>query len=139
VAFEKSAGAIVFRKEDSRIYYLLLRYQMGHWGFPKGIIEKGETMEETARREIKEETGIEDIRFVEGFKEWIKYFFKLKGKTIFKIATFLLVETGQKKVEISFEHKGFKWLSFEEALKQITHKNGKEVLKKANNFLKTHV
>jgi bis(5'-nucleosidyl)-tetraphosphatase len=154
VPFEKSAGAIVFRRDYDpptalhvppsrpkkvKIYYLLLHYQMGHWDFPKGIIEKGETIEETARREIKEETGIEDIRFMEGFKEWIKYFFKLKGETIFKIATFLLAETKQKKVEISFEHEGFKWLPFEEALKQITHKNSKEILKKANNFLKTHV
>lgn len=135
---EKSAGAVIFRKENSKIYYLLLHYQMGHWGFPKGIIEKGETLKKAAQREIQEETGIKELKFLEGFKKEIKYFFKLKNKTIFKIATFLLAETKEKKVKLSFEHKDFKWLPFEEALEQITHKNTQEILKKANSFLKDY-
>ena len=135
--FEKSAGAVIFRKENKKIYYLLLHYQAGHWDFPKGIIEKGEKIEETAKREIREETGIEDIKFVEGFKNWIKYFFRVKGKNIFKIVTFLLAETKEKKVKISWEHIGYKWLPYEEALSQLTFKNAKEILKKANYFLKT--
>jgi len=133
---EKSAGAVIFRKEEGKIYYLLLRYQAGHWDFPKGIIEKGEKIEETARREIKEETGIKALKFIEGFKEWIKYFFKLKEKNIFKIVTFLLAETKQKNVKISWEHIGYKWLPYKEALEQLTFKNAKEILKKANDFLK---
>jgi len=132
---EKSAGAVLFRKENGKILYLLLHYQMGHWGFPKGIIEKGETMKEAAKREIKEETGIEEIEFIDGFKEWIKYFFRLKGKTIFKIVTFFLAKTKESKVKLSFEHIGFKWLPYKEALEQLTFKNDKEVLKKAHQFL----
>jgi len=132
---EKSAGAVVFRREKGKIYYLLLHYEAGHWDFPKGIIEKGEKIENTARREIKEETGIEDIKFIEEFKEWIKYFFKLKGRNIFKIVTFLLAETKEKEVKISWEHIGYKWLPYEEALEQLTFKNAKEILKKANDFL----
>jgi bis(5'-nucleosidyl)-tetraphosphatase len=133
---EKSAGAVIFRKENSQIYYLLLHYELGHWGFPKGIIEKGEELTNTVKRETKEETGIENINFIPGFKEHIKYFFKLKGKTIFKIVTFFLAETKEKKVKISWEHVGFKWLPYKEALEQLTHKNVKEILQKANNFLK---
>jgi len=132
---EKSAGAVVFRREGDKIYYLLLHYEAGHWDFPKGHIEKGETIEETARREVEEETGLKDIKFIEGFKEWIKYFFKLKGKNIFKIVTFLLAETKQKEIKISWEHIGFKWLPYEEALKQLTFKNSKEILKKAHQYL----
>jgi len=132
---ERSAGAVIFREEGDKIYYLLLHYQSGHWDFPKGIIEKGEKIEETAKREVKEETGIENIEFVEGFKEWIKYFFRVKGRTIFKIVTFLLAETKQKKVKISWEHIGFKWLPYEEALEKLTFKNAKEILEKANDFL----
>lgn len=134
--FEKSAGAIIFRKEDKKIYYLLLYYEIGHWGVAKGHIEKGETLENTARREIEEETGIKDIKFIEGFKEWIKYFFKLKGENIMKIATFLLAETKTKEIKLSFEHKDYAWLEYEEALEKLTFKNSKEILKKANNFLK---
>lgn len=39
---EKSAGAVIFRKEEGKIYYLLLHYQARHWDFPKGHLEKGE-------------------------------------------------------------------------------------------------
>ena len=133
--FEKSAGAVIFYRADKKIKYLLLHYQAGHWDFPKGNIEKEEKLEETTRREIKEETGLEDIKFIPGFKGSIKYFYKLKGKNIFKIVTFFLVKTKTKEVKISWEHTGFKWLPYEEALEQLTFKNAKEILKKANDFL----
>ena len=132
---EKSAGAIVFRREDNKIKYLLIQYGWGHWEFPRGLIERGESLEETARREIKEEVGIKDIEFIPGFKEWFKFFFKLKGKNIMKIATFLLAETKTKEVKLSHEHKDYVWLEDEEALEKLTFKNSKEVLKKANDFL----
>ena len=132
---EKSAGAVIFYKSNKKIEYLLLHYQAGHWDFPKGNIEKGEKLEETVKREVKEETNLEDIRLIPGFKENIKYFYKLKGKNIFKIVTFLLAETKTKEVKISWEHLGYKWLSYEKALEQLTFKNAKEVLQKANSFL----
>jgi len=132
---EKSAGAVVFRKENGRTKYLLIQYGWGHWEFPRGLIEKGENLEETARREIKEETGIEDIKFTPGFKEWIKFFFKLKGKNIMKIATFLLAETDTEKIKLSEEHKDYVWLEYKEASGKLTFKNSKEILEKANNFL----
>ena len=132
---EKSAGAVIFRKENKKIYYLLLHYQSGYWDFPKGNIEKGEKLEDTVKREVKEETGIENIKFVPKFKEVIKYFYKLKKKNIFKIVTFFLAETKAKKAKISWGHIGFKWLPYEKALEQLTFKNAKEILKKANDFL----
>lgn len=133
---EKSVGAVVFRRENNKIKYLLIQYAWGHWEFPRGLVEKGESLKDTARREIEEEVGIKDIRFIPGFKEWIKFFFKLKGKTIMKIATFLLAETKIKEVKLSFEHKDYAWLEYEEASEKLTFKNSKEILEKANNFLK---
>lgn len=132
---ERSAGAIIFRKEGGKIFYFLLHYQSGHWDFPKGNIEKGEKLEDTVKREVKEETGIDDIKFVPGFKETIKYFYRLKGKVIFKTVVFYLVETKTKEVKISWEHIGYKWLPYDQALKQITFKNAKEIIKRANDFL----
>ena len=141
---EKSAGAVIFRKEGNKIYYLLLHYPSNakapreYWDFPKGHIEKGEKIEETVKREFKEETGLKDIKLIEGFKEWIKYFFKFKGKNIFKIVTFFLAETKTKTVKVSFEHIGFKWLPYEEAIEKLTFKNAKDILKKANDYLKNY-
>ncbi len=145
--FEKSAGAVVFhRQPNEKIEYLLLEHRAGHWAFPKGLIERNESPEETAKREIEEETGITKISLIPGFKETQKYFFKVKydyqlergwkkGESVFKIVTFFLVEAKNQKVKISEEHIGYKWLLYKEALEQLTFKNAKEILRKANEFL----
>lgn len=132
---EKSAGAVVFRKEDNKIWYLLLQHKAGHWGFPKGIIEKGESLQETAAREIKEETGLNELKFLAEFKETEKYFYKLKGRGIFKIVTYLLAETKQREVGLSFEHIAYQWLPYEKAEDVLSFKNAKEILKKAHYLL----
>ena len=91
MAKEKSCGAVVFKKQrEGNIRYLLLHYDAGHWDFPKGNQEKKETEEQTAVREIKEETGIEDIEFVDDFKETIKYFYKKGEETVYKEVAYYL-------------------------------------------------
>ncbi len=142
---EKSAGALIFRKIHNVPHYLLLQYQSGHWEFAKGHIEQGETEEQTVVREIQEETGITDLKIIPGFKQYIKYFFrnnyelkkedKLKAPWIFKLVVFYLAETQTEDVKISDEHIGFAWLPYEEALKKLTFKNAKNLLKKANDIV----
>jgi 8-oxo-dGTP pyrophosphatase MutT (NUDIX family) len=117
------------------LYSPAFRGDKTHWGFPKGRVEKGESLEDTAKREIKEETGIEETEILEGFKETIKYFFRWEGKNIMKFATFLLAKTENEVVKISWEHEGYKWLEYKDALNQLTFDNSKEILKKANDFL----
>ncbi len=138
----------MFRKENNQTYYLLLHYQSGHWEFVKGHIELGERDEQTVRRELEEETGIKDARIIPGFKERTKYFFRQyqekvseedrrKGLTpwVFKMVFFFIVETNIKDIRLSDEHIGYKWLPYEQAIKQLTHKNAKNLLKKAKEFL----
>ena len=134
---ERSAGAIVFRKDKEPIY-LLLHYEAGHWDFPKGNVEANETDQETVKREISEETGIKDIEIVKDFKEKMHYFYKLKNELISKDVVFYLAKSSSKKVKLSFEHIGSKWLPYNKAIEQLTYKNAKDILKKANKFLKTH-
>ena len=134
---ERSSGAIIFRK-DNEIKYLLLHYEAKHWDFPKGHIEKGEKDEDTVKREVKEEAGITDIELVKGFKESLHYFYKLKEETISKEVVFYLAKTETENVKLSFEHIGFAWLSYDNAMKKLTFKNAKDILEKANQFLKTH-
>jgi bis(5'-nucleosidyl)-tetraphosphatase len=139
---EKSAGAIIFRKENEKILYLLLYYpslshraEKNFWDFPKGHIEKKEKEIDTVKREVFEETGIENIKIITGFKEKIKYFFKWQGETILKYVTFYLAETDQKKISISKEHLNWQWLEFKEAYALLTHKTSKDILLKAHQFL----
>ena len=138
---EKSCGAIVFkRQKDNSAKYLVLHYDAGHWDFPKGKQEKNEKEEQAALREIKEETGIEDIEFVGSFIEKINYFYKKGEETVYKEVIFFLAETHQDEIALSSEHIGYAWLSYENAYKKLTFNNAKELLRKANQFLyKTNV
>ncbi|MEM4634079.1 MAG: bis(5'-nucleosyl)-tetraphosphatase [Candidatus Anstonellaceae archaeon] len=132
---EKSCGAVIFSQESGRRLYLLLHYEEGHWDFPKGHNELGESEEETARREIREETGITQIEFLPNFRKTISYFYQRKGKKIFKEAVFFLAKALQTKVSLSHEHVGYVWLDAKEAEKKITYQNSKEVLREAEKFL----
>src|SRR4030042_3348610 len=139
---EKSAGAVIFKKTEGKMFYLLLHYPRGsrrprpYWDFPKGHIEKNEKPIITAKREIAEETGLTDIIFIKEFKKKINYFFKFEGKTISKSVIFFLAETKIKKIKLSKEHIGYKWLAFKKALKQLKFQNAKTILKETNNLLK---
>lgn len=132
---ETSAGAIIFRKNKGR-KYLLLHYESGHWDYVKGNVEKKEKAQQTIKREAKEEAGITDLSFISGFKKKINYFYKKEKELIAKSVIFLLAETGQKQIKLSHEHIGYRWLGFKEALKQLTYNNAKDILKKAEEFLK---
>jgi len=134
---EKSAGAVIFRNENNKIKYLLLLYKAGHWDYVKGNIEPDESEEETVLREAEEETKLMDLEIVPGFKERIDYKYKAGDKTITKNVVFYLAETQTKEIVVSVEHKDYKWLEFDKALKQTTHKTSKDVLKKADKFIKS--
>jgi len=137
---EKSAGAVIFIK-SKEIKYLLLRHPFSsrtkkdYWGFPKGHIEKNEKELETVKREIKEETGLKNIKIVNGFKETVIYF--LKNNTIIQKKVILyLAEAERKKIILSSEHIGYKWLNFQKAINLLCFKDLKKVLKRADNLMK---
>ena len=131
---ERSAGAVLFRENSERLY-LLLHYQANHWDFPKGNIEQGEHELDTVRREVKEETSIDDIEFIDGFKRISEYYYKRAGRLIHKQVVFYLAKTKQEKVKLSYEHIGYVWLPFKQAIERLTFKNSKKILADAEEFL----
>ncbi|MFH1591497.1 MAG: NUDIX domain-containing protein [archaeon] len=123
---ETSAGVVVF--QDGPVY-LLLHYAEGHWGFPKGHVEGDETLRQAAIRETKEETGITDLDFIEGFSREVEYDYERDGVLRTKQVTFFLAKTETEQIKLSAEHQGCRWLSFEDAEKLLTFDNDRNVLK----------
>lgn len=129
-----SAGIIVFRETDKGRVYLLLHYPHGHWDLAKGKLEKGETREQAAHRELMEETGLK-AHIIPGFEHELSYFFKHGSELIKKTVSFFVGETDTQEVCLSHEHSGFAWLSYQDALERLSFENAKEILEKAELFL----
>jgi len=137
---EISAGAVLHVMDKNfEINYLILNYSYGHWDFPKGNIESGETEIETIKREVMEETGIIDITLIEGFRQQISYKYRKKSKLINKTVIYYLAETKSNKVILSFEHVNFAWLNFKDAMDKLSFDNSKRVLKNAKEFLSNNI
>ena len=132
---QKSAGIVLFRNDSGKNEFLLLNYPQGHWDFVKGKIEQNETSHEAAIRETREETGITNIEFIDGFEESVEYDFRFKNEDIHKKVIFFLAKTNSKKIRLSHEHNDYLWSGYSESLKKITYQGSKNVLSKANEFL----
>tara|TARA_B100001750_G_scaffold157365_1_gene126589 strand:+ start:276 stop:695 length:420 start_codon:yes stop_codon:yes gene_type:complete len=132
---QTSAGVVLFQNVSSEKLFLLLNYPQGHWDFVKGKIEENETLYETARRETKEETGISNIEFIDGFEENIEYDFRFKREDVHKKVIFFIAKTDIKKIRLSHEHNDYLWSGYSESLKKITYQGSKNILIKANEFL----
>ncbi len=131
--YETSCGAVIFRKEDGKTKFLLIRNKRSaHWGFPKGHIEPGETEEETAIREVLEETGLH-VKILPGFAKKSDY--TIQGK-IEKSVTIFLAQTDETNYilqEEEIEEGG--WFTFDEALETLNYENDKCILNDVKLFL----
>ena len=132
---QKSAGIVLFRNDSNKNEFLLLNYPQGHWDFTKGKIEQNETPHDAAIRETREETGITNIEFIDGFEESVEYDFRFKKEDIHKKVVFFLAKTNEKNIRLSHEHNDYLWLEYNDALKKTTFANAKNVLSKANEYL----
>ncbi len=133
---EKSCGLVVFRKENGENLFLVLKYPGGHYDFPKGHVEIEDDDEKaTALRELEEETGIKNLKFIEGYREEISYIYNRKNKLSNKHVIFFLGETDEETVKISHEHLHYYWLPYDDALQKLTFDNAKSLLKKAESLL----
>ena len=95
---------------------------------------------EAARRELQEETGLDDIEFIPLFKETINYTLLREGKETDKTVLFYWAETLNSNIKLQenpIEHVDFKWLKFDYAIKQLTYKNSQDLWKKANQARQT--
>ena len=127
--YEKSCGAIVIHKDGDRCKILLVRNHNGrNYSFPKGHVEQGETEEQTAIREVKEETGL-DISIIPSFREVADYcpFGKIRKRVVFFMA-----QTMSNQVHIQEEEiDSYIWVDLNEAHTRCTYDNDLRVIRKA--------
>ena len=131
--YESSCGAVIFHDIKGEVRYLLIKNKRSaHWGFPKGHIERGETKEQTALREVQEETGLR-VKLIEGFSCLSKYRIRdrvEKTVTIFTATTPSTVIHMQKE-----EIEDYIWLTYDRALSLLRFDNDKSILIAAHDFL----
>lgn len=135
---EKSCGAVIFKIEDKVIYYLVLKMGYGHTSLCKGHQENNETDEETALREIKEETNL-DVDLNSDFSEFIKY--KPTVNSIKTVRFYLATPIRAEEVPIDLhddEVSSMEWCTYNDALLRITHQSDRRIVKKANRYIKKH-
>ena len=140
MATERSAGAIIYRiTAEGDLRFLLLQAALGKpWGFPKGKLDRGETEEQAARREIAEEAGLQEIAFAPDFRYVVRYTFRRGRVLIRKDVVYFLARTDNPDVQISWEHVAFRWAPLDEALELVNYENAREALRRANAHIHQH-
>ena len=135
----RSAGGVVFRRDDGDARVLLLKHTSGKWMLPKGTIESGETPEEVALREVREETGLSKVRVVADLGEERYYFFWRSEDAYYdKTVRYFLLEFlgGEEPAPQAAE--GFvacEWVVLDEAMERIKYKETREVVRRAQEAL----
>lgn len=131
--FEKSCGVIIYRKIYNDLEFLTISHSYdGHWGFPKGHVEENESEEETAIREVCEESGLK-VTLVDGFRAKVQYSPK-EGVT--KEVIYFLAKVYDDAVYIQVEEiKDYRWKKFVDTKEILTYKSSVNVLKKAYAFI----
>ncbi len=130
-----SAGGVVFKHQDHQILWLIIKprpskdFPKERYGLPKGLIDKGETAEETAVREVWEETGIKG-RLLKKIGD-AKAFYNFRGEKVFKIISYFLMEYELGEPGENPEVEKIIWLPYPEAHKTLSYSGDKEILKRA--------
>lgn len=133
---EHSCGIVPLKKEGSNIYVLLIVHKGGkHWGFPKGHKDPGESDQQTAERELKEETGLVISRFLSK-KPYIETytFYKFHQKTHKKVSYFPAFVEGDLVLQLD-EIIDARWISIGQADQHLTFKEAKEICNKVITLL----
>ena len=132
--YEKSCGAVVYTKANGIIKYVLIQQLQGFWGFPKGHVEKGETEEQTALREIYEEVHLK-VNILNGFRTTDEYALPDKENIIKLVVYFCAEYSSQDIIPQDAEVLRISLVPYKEALQLLTFESSKRILQEVNDFL----
>lgn len=132
---EESFGVIPLKKRNKEWYVFLVHHQKGFWAFPKGHAELQETSQEAAARELKEETNLEIVDWLD-FPPFVeKYWFTHQGEKVSKTVTYFGALVKGKVIIQLEELAGGQWIKLEKASLLITYPESREVCKQLISFL----
>ena len=133
---ETSAGGVVYRLEGGAPLFLLIRDSYANWGFPKGHVERGESPEAAALREVREETGLRELAAC-GLIDTIDWYFRFRGRLIHKSCHFFLMETTQSDTAPQRAEgiTACQWVGYGEAHEAVSYANAREVLRRAREMI----
>ncbi len=134
---DESFGVIPLSCKNGVWEVFLIQHRRGHyWGFPKGHAEPGETHQEAAFRELKEETNLEIVRYLQTEPLLEQYHFMADGRRIFKQVLYYVAEVqGTVKPQEKEIQNGI-WVPFPESIDKVTHPEGKMILTQVEKILK---
>ena len=134
MVYEKSCGAVVFTRAGGEIKYLVIKSLTGIYGFPKGHVEQGEAEEETALREVLEETGI-SVTLLSGFRVEEEYPLPQKEDTIKQVVYFLGEYCDQEPRYQASELSDAVLVDYETAMSLFQFDSSRRILTEADKFL----
>ena len=131
--YEKSCGGIVYRKFHGNTEILLIKHlKSGYWSFQKGHVEGDETEEETAKREIKEETNI-DVYIDAGFRETVTYSPRKDARK--EVVYFVARARNFDYIPQLEEIADIRWVEIGQAHNLLAYDNDKLIVNKARSFI----
>lgn len=128
---KRGALTVIYRETKGGKEFLLLHRILNWIGWEpvKGGIEKGETLEETAKRETLEETGLSGIKLIKKLDKKLEW---ESGGKLYSHTVFIAKASGKEEVKLEgSEHDSFEWLPEKEAIKRLNHKETKEIFELA--------
>lgn len=134
---ETSAGGVVYRVRDGEPVFLLIRDSYQNWGFPKGHLETDEPPDAAALREVREETGLDDVA-LDGAIDTIDWFFRFRGQLVHKVCHFYLMrsDTSDTTPQRAEGITACRWASFPDATQLVSYANARDVLRRANAMVR---
>jgi 8-oxo-dGTP pyrophosphatase MutT (NUDIX family) len=133
---DEAFGIVPILEQENNRQYLLIQHHAGHWGFPKGHADPGETPLQAACREFVEETGIADYTVLEQVSFSEQYFFTRQKQKFLKTVLYYPALVRSPAVHFQKEEiQNFRWASYEEAINLMTFGGGKQVLKEVQEYL----
>lgn len=133
---DESFGIVPLSRAHGKWEVFLIQHQRGrYWGFPKGHAELGETPQEAALRELKEETNLELVQFLQHAPLMEQYSFLIDGRRVYKRVSYFAAEVkGKVKLQVKEIQNGV-WLPLAQAYEQVTHPEGKLILSQVEKIL----